>query len=324
MAKTRELKRRIKSVQSTRKITRTMEMVSTSKLKRAQDRVVSARPYAQALAAAIGDLLTPELAERYALLRTPPPPDKGGPKAAAVFLVTSNRGFAGAFNANLIKMAAARCRELEAKGYQAELYLIGKKGIKFFQHVRRKAALTRMDIGDRPTAAHALEIVTPLIAAYQAGTLASLDVVYANFRSALSTPPATLRVLPIEAIDQSAGKSRAEARARQQPVLKDGASRPASAERGLQSAWAANYILKPDADAILTQLLPLYVKNQVYRALVETAASEHGARRTAMKNATDNADEMLGILTRTFNRARQAQITQEISEIVGGASALAG
>ena len=307
MAKTRQLKRRIKSVQSTKKITRTMEMVSTSKLKRAQDRVIAARPYAQALAAAIGDLLTPELAERYPLLRAPLPPDEGGPKRAAVLLITSNRGLAGAFNANLIKMAVARCRELESQGHQADLYLVGKKGIKFFQHSRRTAALARMDIGDRPTAAHALELVTPLIAAYVAGTLASLDVVYANFKSALSTPPATLRVLPIQgAVGRSGGRA-------------DSADRPSAGP-----PVRPNYILKPDADAILTQLLPLYVKNQVYRALVETAASEHGARRTAMKNATDNADEMLGILTRTYNRARQAQITQEISEIVGGASALAG
>src|SRR5258708_5493900 len=235
MAKTRELKRRIKSVQSTKKITRTMEMVSTSKLKRAQDRVVSARPYAQALAAAIGDLLTPELAERYALLRTPPPPEKGGPKAAAVMLITSNRGLAGAFNPNLIKMAAARCRELDAKGYEAQLYLVGKKGIKFFQHAKRKTALARTDIGDRPTAAQALEIVTPLIAAYEAGALASLDVVYATFRSALSTPAAILRVLPIEAVG--------------------------SKDPSIPRSPAANYILKPDAAAILTQLLPPYVNN---------------------------------------------------------------
>jgi|SRR5579859_5958272 len=309
MAKTRALKRRIKSVQSTRKITRTMEMVSTSKLKRAQDRVVAARPYAQALAAAIGDLLTPELTERFALLRTPPAPEKGGPKTAAVLLVTSNRGLAGAFNANLIKMTVARCKDLESKGYQAELYLVGKKGIRFFQHSKRKAALARTDIGDRPTAAHALEIVTPLIAAYEAGTLASLDVVYATFRSALSTPPALMQVLPIEAGGRGDGGTGGKGIA------------PTTRPPDHPSAF---YILKPGADEILVQLLPLYVKNQVYRALVETAASEHGARRTAMKNATDNADEMLGILTRTFNRARQAQITQEISEIVGGASALAG
>jgi F-type H+-transporting ATPase subunit gamma len=299
MAKTRQLKRRIKSVQSTKKITRTMEMVATSKLKRAQDRVIAARPYAQALAAAIADLLTPELAERFPLLRRPAPPAAGGPGTAAVLLITSNRGLAGAFNANLIKMATARCKELEAGGFTAELYLVGKKGIKFFAHAKRKTALARIDIGDRPTAAHALELVTPLILAYEQGALASLNVVYANFRSALSTPPATLRVLPIE--PQTAGR-----------------------QDGKTAGPAANYILKPGADEILTALLPLYVKNQVYRALVETAASEQGARRTAMKNATDNADDMLAILTRTFNRARQAQITQEISEIVGGAQALAG
>lgn len=300
MAKTRQLKRRIRSVQSTRKITRTMEMVSTSKLKRAQDRVIAARPYAQALAAAIGDLLTPELAERFPLLRHPVSPERGGPARAAVLLITSNRGLAGAFNANLIKLAVKQLRELEQGGYRPELHAVGKKGIKYFQYQRRALATARLDVGDKPTAAHALELVSPLIEAFEQGELASLDVVYANFRSALSTPPATLRVLPIEAAGTAA-----------QPHSRAEKTRP-------------NYILKPDADAILTQLLPLYVKNQVYRALAETAASEHGARRTAMKNATDNADEMLGILTRTFNRARQAQITQEISEIVGGAQALAG
>ena len=303
MAKTRELKRRIKSVQGTKKITRTMEMVATSKLKRAQDRVIAARPYAQALQAAIADLLTPELAERYPLLRRPPPPAKGGPTRAAVLLITSNRGLAGGFNANLSKAAIQRCVELEAAGCTVELYAVGKKGIKFLQHLRRPLALARLDIGDRPSAAHALELVTPLIAAYEQGALASLDIVYANFRSALSTPPAVLRVLPVEtalaAADHAGRKSAG-------PAL-----RP-------------NYILKPSADEILAKLLPLYVKNQAYRALVETAASEHGARRTAMKNATDNADEMLGILTRTFNRARQAQITQEIAEIVGGAASLEG
>lgn len=302
MAKTRALKRRIRSVENTRKITRTMELVATSKLKRAQDRVVAARPYAQALAAAIADLLTPELVERYPLLRQPAPPAKGGPVRAAVILVTSNRGLAGAFNANLIRTARRRMGELEDAGYAVELYAVGKKGVRFFQFAKREPALARTDIGDRPTARHALELVEPLMRAYEAGALALVDVVYAHFKSALSTPPAVLRVLPIEA-------GRADAQTGRQAG---------------QAGAVANYILKPGADEILGALLPLYVKNQVYRALVETAASEQGARRTAMKSATDNAGEMLDLLTRTFNRARQAQITQEIAEIVGGAEAQKG
>ena len=301
MAKTRELKRRIKSINSTKKITRTMEMVATSKMKRAQDRVVAARPYAQALGAAIADLFGPELAERFPLLRKPLPPGKGGPKTAAVLLITSNRGLAGAFNANLIRLALKRTRELEEQGHTVELYGVGKKGIKFLQHSRRTLKLARLDIGDRPTAAHAMELAAPLITAYEAGELASVDIVYANFKSALSTPPAILRVLPVETTGPAAGGK----------------------EKG-KSPSAGNYILLPGAEAILSQLLPLYVKNQFYRALVETAASEQGARRTAMKNATDNATEILGKLTITYNRARQAQITQELAEIVGGAAALAG
>ena len=308
MAKTRALKRRIRSIQNTRKITRTMEMVATSKLKRAQDRVVAARPYAQALAAAIADLLSPELAERYPLLRRPAPPAQGGPAVAAVLLLTSNRGLAGAFNANLIRTARERVAELEGAGYTVRLHAVGKKGIRFFQYLKRELAEARLDIGDRPTAPHATELVGPLMAEYEAGRLASLDVVYANFRSALSTPPAVMRVLPV----QTAGRTDGQTASGANPPARPGA------------AFVANYILRPGADAILATLLPLYVKNQVYRALVETAASEQGARRTAMKNATDNAGEILGILTRTYNRARQAQITQEIAEIVGGAAALQG
>ncbi len=303
MAKTRELKRRIRSIQSTKKITRTMEMVSASKLKRAQDRVIGARPYAQALSAAIADLLTPELAERFPLLRQPTPPAQGGPKTAAILAITSNRGFAGAFNANISRMALLRARELEGQGYDVAFYGVGKKGIRYIQHGKRTLALARQDIGDRPTAAHALELVSPLIAEYEAGRLASLDVVYGSFKSALSTPPALIRVLPITpgGNDDKGGKG-------------------GKGGKGVQ----ANYILLPNAEQILGQLLPLYVKNQVYRALVETAAAEQGARRTAMKNATDNAAEIQGILTIAYNRARQAQITQELAEIVGGAAALAG
>lgn len=292
MAKGRQLKGRIRSVQNTRKITRTMELVATSKLKRAQDRVVAARPYADALREVIGDLMTPELAERFPLLRRPAPPAEGGPRRAALILLTANRGLAGAYNANLIKEARRRIQQLESDGYEVELYGVGKKGIGFFKYLGRKFVVERTDIGDKPTAAHAAELVAPLIAAYERGELASVDLVQPQFLSALSTPPTTVRVLPVEA-----------------PAARAGATTP-------------DYLLEPSADAILEELLPLYVRNAVYRGLVEMVAAFYGAQRTAMKNATDNAGEVLEYLKRTYNRQRQAQITQEIAEIVGGAAAL--
>jgi F-type H+-transporting ATPase subunit gamma len=306
MAKGRQLKGRIRSVQNTRKITKTMELVATSKLKRAQDRVVGARPYAEALREVIADLFTPDLADEFPLLRQPEPPSKGGPSRAAVILLTSNRGLAGGFNSNLIKEARRRIETLEAEGYTVDLYAIGKKGIGFFKYLGRKLALQRLDIGDRPTAEHAAEIVEPLIHQFAAGELASVDLIQARFISALQTPPATIRILPVE---QAAGQRESGAAGQQ-------------SERATKQV--ANYILAPNARAILEQLLPLYVRNMVFRGLVETVAAEHGARRTAMKNATDNAGDILELLKRTYNRQRQAQITQEISEIVGGAAALQG
>ncbi len=166
-----------------------------------------------------------------------------------------------------------------------------------------------MDIGDRPTAEHAGEIVAPLIEAYSAGELGTVELVQARFISALQTPPTTIRILPVEQVGGEAGRRTAGQR---------------GGEAEGQTKMVANYILAPSAEAILQELLPLYVRNMVYRGLVETAAAEHGARRTAMKNATDNAGEILELLKRTYNRQRQAQITQEISEIVGGAAALQG
>ncbi len=293
MAKPRELKRRIRSVQNTRKITKTMELVSTSKLKRAQDRVVGARPYAQALADVIGQLSSPELAERFPLLRQPGHSARGsGVRRAALLLITSNRGLCGAFNANLIREARRRLEELERQDAHTELHLVGKKGVSYFKFTRRNIASHRVDIGDRPTLDHAAELAKPLMDRFSSGDLDAVDVVFAKFNSAVSTPPTTVRILPVLPPEKRQG--------------------------------AVNYILRPSAEEILRELLPLYVQNQVYRALVETAAAEHGARRTAMKNATDAGQDMLTILQRTFNRARQAQITQELAEIVGGAEALKG
>ena len=287
MAKGRELKGRIKSVENTRKITRTMEMVATSKMKRAQDRVVAARPYANSLTEVIANLYTPELAERFPLLRQP-----AEIKKAAVVVLTTNRGLAGAFNANLLKEARSLLARLKDENVEPELHVIGKKGLGYFRYVGRAVASSRIDITDRPTAQNAAEIADPLIERFASGEIDAVYVVYAKFQSALSTPPSTLTVLPVTPPER----------------------------KGPQP----DYILLPSAEVILTQLLPSYVRNSVYRALVETVAGEQGARRTAMKNATDNAGEMINVLRRTFNRARQAQITQEIAEIVGGASALQG
>lgn len=293
MAKARELKRRIRSVSNTRKITKTMELVSASKLKRAQDRVVGARPYAQALADVIAELYSPELAERFPLLRQPGHTGRGkGVRRAALLLITSNRGLCGAFNANLIREAKHRLEELESQDAHTELHLVGKKAVSYFKFTKRNIASQRVDIGDRPTLDHAAELATPLMDRFANGDLDEVDLVFAKFNSAVSTPPALLKVLPVAPPEK-----------RQSTVT---------------------YILQPSAEEILRQLLPLYVQNQFYRALVETAAAEHGARRTAMKNATDAGNDILTILQRTFNRARQAQITQELSEIVGGAEALNG
>jgi F-type H+-transporting ATPase subunit gamma len=287
MAKGRELKGRIKTVENTRKITRTMEMVATSKMKRAQDRVIAARPFANSLTEVIANLYTPELAERFPLLRQP-----ATIKKAAIIVLTSNRGLAGAFNANLLKEARNLLRRLKDENVETELHVVGKKGLGYFRYVGRTVASSRIDITDRPTTENAAELVDQLIQRFASGEIDAVHVVYAKFNSALSTPPSTQTILPVTP----------------------------PARKGPQP----DYILLPSAEVILTQLLPSYVRNSVYRALVETAAGEQGARRTAMKNATDNAGEMLNVLRRTFNRARQAQITQEIAEIVGGAAALQG
>ena len=287
MAKGRELKGRIKSVENTRKITRTLEMVATSKMKRAQDRVHAARPYANALAEVLADLYSPDLADRFPLLRQP-----AHVKRAAVLLITSNRGLAGAFNSNLIKESRQLVAKLEGEGVDVELHVVGRKGAGYYKYIGRALASTRTDIGDKPTSENAAELVDGIRADFGDGKLDAVYLVYTKFNSVLSTPAVSERMLPVE-----------------------------PPERGTAQL---DYLLFPSADEILSALLPAYVRNAVYRALVESEAAFQSAQRTAMKNATDNASDMINILRRTYNRARQAQITQEIAEIVGGAAALQG
>jgi F-type H+-transporting ATPase subunit gamma len=287
MAKGRELKGRIRSVENTRKITRTLEMVATSKMKRAQDRVQAARPYAASLAEVISGLYTPDLAERFPLLRQPAKVSR-----AAVILLTANRGLAGGFNSNLIKEARGLLARLDRDGVQTELHIAGKKGIGYFKYIGRPLASTRIDITDKPTPQNAAELVDSLLDKFVSGALDAVYVVHSKYNSALSTPPASVQILPVT------------------PPERKG-PRP-------------DYLLFPSDEAILSELLPLYVRNAVYRGLVENEAAFQTAQRTAMKNATDNAGDILNVLRRTYNRARQAQITQEIAEIVGGSAALEG
>jgi F-type H+-transporting ATPase subunit gamma len=285
VAGAREVKRRIKSVDNTRQITRTMELVATSKLKRATDRVHAARPYADALEEIVNGLYSPELSERYPILRQPETT-----RRAAVLLLTANRGLAGAFNANLIKQARLLLEDLRGRGIEAELHVAGKKGIAYFRFRGEQMLTQRTDIGDHPTVEDAESLVAPIRARFEAGELDEVHLVASEFRSAMSTPPAVMELLPI---------------------------------RPDENAPSADlYLLSPDGDVILERILPAFVRNAVYTALVENAAAEQGARRSAMKSATDNAGDMLENLTRSYNRARQAQITQEIAEIVGGSAAL--
>ncbi len=285
MANTRDVKRRIRSVENTRQITRTMELVATSKLKRATDRVRAAGPYGAAMDEIVRSLYAPGLAEEFPLLRRPEQV-----RTAAILLLTANRGLAGAFNANLIKEARGLLDELRAEGIETELHVAGKKGIAYFRFRGETMETKRTDIGDTPGLDDAESLVGPLRERFERGSLDAVYLVSSEFRSALSTPPVARKVLPIE---------------------------PKAAARS-----AENFILSPGGGFILERLLPAYVRNVVFTALVENAAAEQGARRTAMKNATDNAGEVLEHLTRTYNRARQAQITQEIAEIVGGAAGL--
>ena len=285
MQSAKEVRRRIKSVDNTKQITKTMEMVATSKLKRATDRVRAAQPYSDALGVVVKSLYAPEFAERFPVLRQPE-----GIQKVAIVLITANRGLCGGFNANLIREARILRESLREKGIEPEIHSVGRKGMVYFQFRKVELASRYNDVGDAPTVEDAQAIIGQLRGRFESGDLDQVFLVSAEYRSALSTPPRVVELLPI---------------------------RPPEG-----AVSADSYLLSPGADVILTRLLPAYIRNTVYKALVENAAAEQGARRTAMKSATDNAGEMLETLTRNYNRARQAQITQEISEIVGGAEGL--
>ncbi|MFM7718913.1 MAG: F0F1 ATP synthase subunit gamma [Actinomycetota bacterium] len=292
-AKLRVARRRIRSVQSTKKITRAMELIASSRIVKAQQRVESARPYAEQLTAAMEDVA------RYAggALNHPLLAERTPARAAGVLVLTSDRGLAGAFNANVLKEAEAVIRGIRARGVEPVIYASGKKGIGYFRF--RGVPIERQWQGhtEVPAYANAEEIGGAVIADYAAGRIDELHCAYTDFRSAFTLRATAKRFLPI-APEEVAGE-------------------------GGPRALHPEYLFEPAPTEILDFLLPQYLVTKIYAALLESAASENASRRRAMKAATDNAEELMKILTRQANRARQDEITTEIMEIVGGAEALA-
>ena len=310
MAKAREIKRRIRSIDNTRQITKTMEMVAASKLKRAQDRVVAARPFDEFMRQVIMHVRegAAEELQDFPLLRGTEVSGKAG-----VLVVTSNRGLAGAFNANLVKAARAHMKELRAGGKEIELHVIGKKGASMLRYLGETIERTIVDLPDRPSYEDAGNVAEPLIQEFLAERLDAVYLVYSLFKSPVEQRPVVAQLLPLP--------EREEMTLAAATTTDDESGRRGEPEG---RPYEPVYEFLPSPAAILSQLLPLFLRYGVYRAVSESAASEHGARRTAMKNATDNAKDLIRNLTRSYNRARQAQITQEIAELVGGAEAQRG
>ncbi len=283
MATLRDIRRRIRSVQSTAQITKTMEMVSASKLRRAQTTVESARPYATDLrsvlanlAMASSDVLHPAFAKREV-------------KNRAIILVTSDRGLCGAFNGNLIRAAEQRMRD---SGKPTQMVLLGKKGFDYFRRRSFPTLAGKSDLGGKADWKFAEEMSRLILSRVESGEIDEVDLIYTRFKSALNRSISVEPYLP----------------------LGQGAAVEGVAKR--------DYLYEPGPEEILTRIVPYFLAMRLYMALAESAASEHGARMVAMGSATKNANEMIQNLTLHMNRTRQATITREIVEIVAGAEAL--
>ena len=286
MPGTKEIRSKIASVKSTQKITKAMQMVATSKMRRAQERMRLARPYARKMRDVIGHLTeaNPDYRHPFLVAREP--------QAVGFIVVSTDRGLAGALNANVFRQTLHLMREWESKGATVGLCLIGTKGLNFFRRLGTSVLASVTGLGDKPHVKDLIGTVKVMLDGYREGKLDRLFLVNAQFVNTMTQKPAVEQLLPIEAMDTE----------------------------GLPEHW--DYIYEPDAAAILDGLLMRYIESQVYRAAVENVASEMAARMVAMKAATDNAGKLINELQLIYNKARQAAITKEISEIVGGAAAV--
>jgi F-type H+-transporting ATPase subunit gamma len=287
-AKLRTIRRRIRSVQSTMKITRAMELIAASRILKAQQRVIAARPYAEQLTSAMEDVARQTGALVHPLLEERP-----DPRRAAVFLVTSDRGLAGAYNANVLRRAEGILARLRGDGVEPALYVAGRKGQSYFRFRGVPMVRTWAGVSEVPTYEAAEEIGETLIDAFSEKEVDAVHAVYTDFRSAFTLRPIDKRFLPV-----------------------------APEEVASSGEPSAEYIFEPEPEEILNYLLPRYVTAKIFHAMLESAASENAARRRAMKAATENAEDVIRLLTRVANQARQAEITTELMEVVGGAETL--
>ena len=296
MATVQDLKRRIRSIRNTRKITKAMELVASARLRRAQARIEAMRPYADRMTELmIGTARASSSMQGLTLLQ------RREVKTAAIVPLTGDRGLAGAFNAQVLRQAFARERQLRGEGVEVRWLVAGKKGRSTLTFRRYEVEQSWIGFSDRPAYSDAQAIAHRAAELYESGEVDRVVVVYNEFVSALVQCVAERDVLPIP--EHLLAGDEGEAR---------------------DSALHGDFIYEPEPEEILRRLLPVYVETELYRALLESAASEQGARMTAMRNASGNAADLISSLTLDMNRARQAEITQEILEVVAGADALTG
>jgi F-type H+-transporting ATPase subunit gamma len=292
----REYRARIRSTESMKKITRAMELIAASRIIKAQQRAQAAAPYARELTRAVSAVAT------YSNVDHPLTKEEEDPKRAAVLIVTSDRGLAGAFSSSVLKEAERLATTLREEGKEIDWYICGRKGEGYFRFRNRPIVKSWTGFSDQPSYDVAREVGKTLIDSFlldqgDPGDVDEVHVVYTRFRSMLLQEPTAIRLLPLEVVEGEEAPEKDE-------VL-------------------PLYEFEPSAEAVLDGLLPQYVQSRIFFALLQSAASELAARQKAMKSATDNADELIKKYTRIANQARQAGITQEISEIVGGVNALA-
>ena len=288
-AQLRVVRRRIRTVQSTQKITRAFELISASRVLRAQQQVEASRPYTNLITHALTSVASTEVTVSHALLES-----RAEIKAAGVLVITSDRGLAGPYNANVLRTAGELMARLQADGVEPRLYVTGRKGVAYYRFRRRELADSWIGLADRPEYDDAKQVADTMLQAFLDHEVDDLHIVFTDFVSTGTQRAVAQRIIPL--------------------VVEETTERPPEP--------IPMYIYEPDAQGVLDALLPRYVEARVFTAMLEAAASEHAARRRAMKAATDNATELIEDLTREYNQARQAQITQEIMEIVGGTEAL--